>query len=63
MTAMTASGGLLIYGIPGFKLEKEVVSAAFRNWSDRRRASLPPELHCRRDARFDAICAQSMTPC
>jgi NADPH-dependent glutamate synthase beta subunit-like oxidoreductase len=25
---MTASGGLMVYGIPGFKLEKDVVDEA-----------------------------------
>jgi glutamate synthase (NADPH/NADH) small chain len=47
------AGGLMTYGIPGFKLEKDVVER--RVTSCRTAASIRAELQCRQDISFDAI--------
>ena len=55
-------GGLLIYGIPGFKLEKSIVTRRTK-WADRWRREIRAECRYRRQNELFRIARDAMTPC
>jgi NADPH-dependent glutamate synthase beta subunit-like oxidoreductase len=60
MTRYDRGGGLLTYGIPGFKLEKDVVERRIQRLED---SGIKFVQHARRQESDLQDCATRMTPC